>query len=157
MVQPGVRVLSLLQQVSREFGRRNHGSSPCGHYWSRADTRCMMASLRAVMGRNSKSQARRLSATEPLLRGRDPEEVTTIVEATTGGGYTGIHRDPITNTNAAEFEVPKLGPQEKRTFTITLSGIGANSGIPRGTVKWERPRFGSGGTDLIAISTPLGK
>src|SRR5437867_2679520 len=89
-----------------------------------------------------------------LLRGRDPEE-TTIVEATTGGGYTGIHRDPITNTNTAEFEVPKPGPQEKRTFMITLSGIGANSGIPRGTVKWERPRLGSGGTDLIAISTPL--
>ena len=98
-----------------------------------------------------------VTVTLPLLRGRDPEEVTTIVEATTGGGYTGIHRDPITNTNAAEFEVPKLGPQEKRTFTITLSGIGANSGIPRGTVKWERPRFGSGGTDLIAISTPLGR
>src|SRR5207249_10607064 len=55
MVQPGVRVLSLLQQVSREFGRRKHGSSPCGHYWSRDDTRCMMASLRAVMGRISKS------------------------------------------------------------------------------------------------------
>ncbi len=98
-----------------------------------------------------------ITVTLPLLRGRDPEEVTTIVEATTGGGYTGIHRDPITNTNAAEFEVPKLGPQEKRTFTITLSGIGANSGIPRGTVKWERPRLGSGGTDLIAISTPLGR
>src|SRR6266571_2182979 len=93
-----------------------------------------------------------ISVTLPFLRGRDPEEVTTVVEATTGGGYTGIHRDPITNSNAAEFEIPKLGPGEKRTFTITLSGIGANSGIPRGTVKWEKPRLNSGGTDLIAIS-----
>ena len=98
-----------------------------------------------------------ITVTLPLLRGRDPEEATTVVEATTGGGYTGIHRDPITNTNAAEFEIPKLGPQEKRTFTITLSGIGANSGIPRGTVKWEKPKLGSGGTDLIAITTPLGR
>jgi len=98
-----------------------------------------------------------ITVTLPFLRGRDPEEVTTVVEATTGGGYTGIHRDPITNSNAAEFEIPKLGPGEKRTFTITLSGIGANSGIPRGTVKWEKPGLKSGGTDLIAISVPLGR
>jgi mono/diheme cytochrome c family protein len=98
-----------------------------------------------------------VTITLPFLRGRDPEEVTTVVEATTGGGYTGVHRDPITNSNAAEFEIPKLGPGEKRTFTITLSGIGANSGIPRGTVRWERPKLGTGGTDLIAISTPLGR
>jgi mono/diheme cytochrome c family protein len=98
-----------------------------------------------------------VTVTLPFLRGRDPEEVTTVVEGTTGGGYTGVHRDPITNSNAAEFEIPKLEPGEKRTFTITLSGIGANSGIPRGTVRWERPKLGSGGTDLIAISTPSGR
>src|SRR5437773_11920501 len=61
-----------------------------------------------------------ITVTLPLLRGRDPEEVTTIVEATTGGGYTGIHRDPITNTNAAEFEVPKLGPQEAHVHDHSL-------------------------------------
>jgi len=98
-----------------------------------------------------------VTITLPFLRGRDPEEVTTVVEGTTGGGYTGVHRDPITNSNAAEFEIPKLEAGEKRTFTITLSGIGANSGIPRGTVRWERPKLGSGGTDLIAISTPSGR
>src|SRR5437867_7267728 len=154
MVQPGVRVLSLLQQVSREFGRRNHGSSPCGHYWSRDDTRCMMASLRAVMGRISKSNvtytitvsntgrpgkgltAEYITVTLPLLRGRDPEEITTVVEATTGGGYTGVHRDPISNSQAAEFEILRLAPGDKKTYTITLSGKGANAGIPRGIVKW---------------------
>src|SRR6266542_917003 len=97
------------------------------------------------------------SSWELRLRGRDPEEVTTLVEATTGGGFTGIHRDPITNSNAAEFEIPSLGPEEKRTFTITLSGKGADMGIPRGTVKWEKPRLNSGGTDLIAVSAPLGQ
>ena len=96
-----------------------------------------------------------VTITLPLLRGRDPEEVTTVVEATGGGGYTGIHRDPITNSGAAEFEIPKLGPGEKRTFTITLSGLGANAGFPRGTVRWEKPRLNSGGTDLIAISVPF--
>jgi len=98
-----------------------------------------------------------ITITLPLMRGRDPEEVTTVVDATTGGGYTGIHRDPITNSNAAEFEIPKLGPGEKRTFTITLSGIGANSGIPRGTVRWEKPRMGTGERDLIAIAVPQGR
>src|SRR2546428_13164787 len=140
MVQPGVRVLSLLQQVSREFGRRKHGSSPCGHYWSRDDTRCMMASLRAVMGRISKSNvtytitvsntgrpgkgltAEYVTVTLPLLRGRDPDEVTTIAEATTGGGYTGIHCDTVTHNHAAEFQIPEPGPPGKPTFTIKPFG-----------------------------------
>jgi mono/diheme cytochrome c family protein len=98
-----------------------------------------------------------VTITLPLLRGKDPEEVTTLVEATTGGGYTGVHRDLFTNTNAAEFEIPNLAPGEKRTFTLTLSGKGATAGIPRGTVKWEKPRLNSGGTDLISVSVPLGQ
>ena len=98
-----------------------------------------------------------VTVTLPLLRGRDPEEVTTVVEATTGGGYTGVHRDPFTNSNAALFELRSLAPGEKKTFTITLSGKGANAGIPRGTVRWEKPRLNSGGTELISVSVPLGQ
>ena len=33
----------------------------------------------------------------------------------------------------------------------TVSDWGANAGIPRGIVKGEKPRLGSGGTDLIGI------
>jgi mono/diheme cytochrome c family protein len=91
----------------------------------------------------------------PFLRGRDPEETTTVVVATTGGGYTGVHREPITNSQAAEFEITRLAPGEKKTFTITLSGKGANVGIPRGMVRWERPLLGTGAPDLIAVSVPL--
>ena len=98
-----------------------------------------------------------LTITLPLLKGRDPEETTTEIVATTGGGYTGVHRDPISNSQAAEFEVAKLAPGEKKTYTITLSGKGANAGIPRGIVRWERPLLGSGATDLIGISVPLGQ
>jgi hypothetical protein len=97
-----------------------------------------------------------VSITPPLLKGRDPEETTSVVVATTGGGYTGVHRDPISNSQAAEFELARLSPGEKKTYTITLSGKGANAGIPRGIVKWERPLLGSGATDLIGISVPLG-
>ena len=91
----------------------------------------------------------------PFLRGRDPEETTTVVVATTGGGYTGVHREPIANSQAAEFEIARLAPGERTTFTITLSGKGANVGIPRGIVKWERPLLGTAGPDLIGISVPL--
>jgi hypothetical protein len=90
----------------------------------------------------------------PFLRGRDPEETTTVVVTTTGGGYTGVHREPITNSQAAEFEIVRLAPGERKTFTITLSGKGANAGIPRGIVKWERPLLGTGAPDLIAVSVP---
>ena len=98
-----------------------------------------------------------LTVTLPLLKGRDPEETTTVVVATTGGGYTGVHRDPISNSQAPEFEIAKLAPGEKKTFTITLSGKGANAGIPRGILKWERPLVGNGATDLIGISVPPGQ
>jgi hypothetical protein len=97
-----------------------------------------------------------VTITLPLLKGRDPEETTTVIVATTGGGYTGVHRDPISNAQAAEFELARLSPGEKKTYTITLSGKGANVGIPRGIVRWERPLLGSGATDLIGISVPLG-
>jgi len=98
-----------------------------------------------------------VTVTLPLLKGRDPEETTTVVVTTTGGGYTGVHRDPISNSQAAEFEIPRLAPGDKKTYTITLSGKGANAGIPRGIVKWERPLLGSGATDLIGISVPVGQ
>jgi mono/diheme cytochrome c family protein len=98
-----------------------------------------------------------LTISLPLLRGRDPEETTTVVVATTGGGYTGIHREPISNTQAAEFEIAMLAPGERKTFTITLSGKGANAGIPRGIVRWERPLLGSGANDLIGVAVPQGQ
>jgi hypothetical protein len=98
-----------------------------------------------------------LSVTLPLLKGRDPEETTTVVVATSGGGYTGVHRDPISNSQAAEFEIVKLAPGEKKTYTITLSGKGENAGVTRGIMKRERNLLGSGATDLIGISVPVGQ
>lgn len=98
-----------------------------------------------------------VTITLPLLKGADPEEVTSVVTGTTGEGYTGIHRDPLTNSNAAEFEIPALAPGDKKTFTITLAGRGAEAGIPRGTAKWEKPRLNSGGLDVISVSVPLGQ
>ena len=101
--------------------------------------------------------AEHITVALPVLRARDPEEETTLVEATTGGGFIGMQRDLLTNTNAAVFNVPRLGPGEKRELTITVSGIGALAGFPRGSVKWELPRLKSGDTDIMMISTPFGR
>ena len=69
----------------------------------------------------------------------------------------GVQRDPITNSNAAIFEIPRLGPRETKTLTITLTGPGSEKGIPRGMLKWERPLLPSGAADMIAIAVPLGQ
>lgn len=98
-----------------------------------------------------------LTLSLPFLHGKDPEEVTTVVVATSGGGFTGVHREPISNSQAAEFDIPRLAPGEKKTFTVTLAGKGANAGIPRGIVRWERPLLGNGAADLIGIAPPAGQ
>lgn len=98
-----------------------------------------------------------ITLTLPLLKGKDPEEVTAVVSATTGDGYMGIQRDPISNSNAAIFEIPKLGPRESKTLTITLSGRGSDRGFPTGLLKWEKPALGNGAADMIGVSVPLGQ
>ena len=73
-----------------------------------------------------------MTITLPLPTGAVPQQATVAVMKTTGGGFTGIHREPITNTEAAEWEIARLAPGEKQTYTMTLSGKGADAGIPRG-------------------------
>ena len=101
--------------------------------------------------------AEHITVALPVLRARDPEEETTVIEATTGGGFVGMQRDRLSNTNAAVFNIPRLGPGEKRELTITVSGIGAMAGFPRGSVRWELPKLKSGGIDMMLISTPFGR
>ena len=100
--------------------------------------------------------AEHISVVLPVLRARDPEEETTVIEATTGGFY-GMQRDLLSNTNAAVFTIPRLGPGERHELTITVSGIGALAGFPRASVKWELPKLNTGGTDIIMISQPFGR
>ncbi len=101
--------------------------------------------------------AEHISVVLPVLRARDPEEETIVVEATTGGGFVGKQRDLLSNTNSAVFNIPRLGPGEMRELTITVSGVGAMVGFPRASVKWELPKMNTGGTDIIMISQPFGR
>lgn len=93
----------------------------------------------------------------PVLRARDPEEETTVIEATTGADYFGTSRDPLSNTNAATFVIPRLGPGEKREIIITVSGIGAMVGFPRASIRWELPKLKSGEANVSLISQPFGR
>ena len=54
--------------------------------------------------------AEHISLILPVLRARDPEEETTVIEATSGADYIGTSRDMLSNTNAAVFMIPRLVP-----------------------------------------------
>jgi hypothetical protein len=84
------------------------------------------------------------------------QEAGVTVTATTGAGYTGIRRDNYTNTEAAAWEIPYLGPGESRTYTLTISGRTAGAGIARGYVNWAKPLLGSGGMDVIPVNVARG-
>jgi len=57
------------------------------------------------------------------------------VLSTSGDGYQGMQRDQ-TGASVALWTVPKIGPQEKQNYTITLATPVDNL---RGTVRWTRP------------------
>ncbi len=60
---------------------------------------------------------------------------STVVSAT-GDGYKGIHPDPATNTQVAEWQVAKLAPTDTRLFKVTLSAAGQ----PKGSIRWASPK-----------------
>jgi len=101
--------------------------------------------------------AEHISLILPVLRARDPEEETTVIEATSGADYLGTSRDMLSNTNAAVFMIPRLGPGEKREVTITVSGVGAMVGFPRASVRWELPKLKNGAPNVFLMSQPFGR
>ena len=65
------------------------------------------------------------------------------VTKTTGPSYQGVKHDAATNAEAAVWTLPKLAAEEVQTFTITLGGASAASGIQRGsTIRWAKPGAG---------------
>jgi hypothetical protein len=72
------------------------------------------------------------------------------VTNTTGAGYQGVRKDKDGKTDVAVWQVPRLGPKDKQTFGITLSG----GAIPSGSVIWARPTAGTRTPDVIAVAIP---
>ncbi|MGE3843935.1 MAG: c-type cytochrome [Vicinamibacterales bacterium] len=62
---------------------------------------------------------------------------TTVVSAT-GTGYEGVKHDEDAKGNAAIWRLPRVGPTETQTLTVTLSGNGAAT-TPKGKIRWDKP------------------
>ena len=91
-----------------------------------------------------------LTAEELSIALRLPSGST--VANTSGAGYQGVHRDAESGADMAVWEVPRMSPKDEQTYTITLSGSGAE--MPRGTVSWSRPALGDGSSDRINVALP---
>jgi mono/diheme cytochrome c family protein len=65
------------------------------------------------------------------------------VTKTTGPNYVGVKHDAATNADIAQWTLPRLVAEEVQTFSITLGGATAASGIQRGSViRWMKPNGG---------------
>jgi|SwirhirootsSR3_FD_contig_41_5079402_length_1073_multi_4_in_0_out_0_1 mono/diheme cytochrome c family protein len=74
------------------------------------------------------------------------------VVAATGEGYKGVHMDAKQKAQVAEWAWPKAGPQDKVSYSITLSKAGTEKDNLRGLIHWEKPMIKPGPTgDEIAI------
>lgn len=74
------------------------------------------------------------------------------VVATTGPGYQGVRSDAVLKGNVAVWELPRLGPKEKQTFTLTLSRAGTATDNVRGRVVWRKPVVKTGPYDSWPIA-----
>lgn len=76
----------------------------------------------------------------------------TKVTNATGAGYQGVRNDPQLKADAAVWQLPRLGPKQDQTYTITVASGG---GIASGVVRWTKPATGTGSSEInVAIPPP---
>lgn len=79
------------------------------------------------------------------------------VVGTTGPGYQGVRRDEQAKADVAVWQVPRIAPKDRQTYTITLSRGGTAADSVRGTIRWTKPvKTGNGDTVNVAPA-PLPK
>jgi mono/diheme cytochrome c family protein len=76
-----------------------------------------------------------LAAEEITVRVQIPQGATVV--STTGAGYQGVKTD--NNAQFAEWTLPKLGPKQMQSYTITLSKAGTEQDNVRGQLRWNKP------------------
>lgn len=74
------------------------------------------------------------------------------VVSTTAAGYQRVRPDEQARANAAVWRVPRIGPSERQTYTITLSQSGAAADNVRGTISWMKPVVKPGPSDMANIA-----
>jgi mono/diheme cytochrome c family protein len=70
------------------------------------------------------------------------------VVATGGNGYQGAQG------NRAVWTLARLAPGERSTYTITVSGANAATGVTGGNIGWAKPTLADGKTDAQPIPAP---
>jgi cytochrome c553 len=76
----------------------------------------------------------------------------TTVAATTGTGYQGTRRDA--KGEVAVWQLSRLAPGDKQTYSVTVAGNAAATGITGGNIGWAKPALGDGTTDQQPIAAP---
>ena len=77
------------------------------------------------------------------------------VASTTGVGYQGVRADPQAKVDTAVWQVPRMAPKDKQTFTIAVSSAAAvKDAISGGTVRWSKPTWKDGTIDTVNIAAP---
>jgi cytochrome c553 len=74
------------------------------------------------------------------------------VVATTGAGYKGLGKDEQAKAATAEWQIPRLAPKERQTYTITLSRPGTAADNLRGAIRWTKPAVKPGPVDSVNIA-----
>jgi mono/diheme cytochrome c family protein len=75
----------------------------------------------------------------------------TKVTNATGAGYQGVRTDAQAKADVAVWQLPRLGPKEQQSYTLTVASGG---GVASGQVRWNRPAQGGGNPDEVAVAMP---
>ena len=73
------------------------------------------------------------------------------VAKTTGGSYQGTRQDAELKATVAVWQLERLAPKERQTYTLTLSRAGTDSDNVRGIIRWTKPAVKSGPSDAANI------
>ena len=77
----------------------------------------------------------------------------TVVK-TTGAGYQGVRQDAELKATVAVWRLPRIGPKEHQTYTLTLSRAGTPGDNVRGNIRWTKPAVKTGPSDAVNIVPP---
>lgn len=74
------------------------------------------------------------------------------VVKTTGNGYQGVRQDAELKTSVAVWQLNRLAPKDRQTYTLTLSRAGTASDNVRGVIRWTKPAVKTGPMDAVNIA-----
>ena len=66
------------------------------------------------------------------------------VVSTTGAGYQGVRVDEQAKANVAVWQLPRMAPKDRKTYTLTLSRAGTAQDNVRGSIQWTQPVLKTG-------------